>query len=95
MSATPAVDKSASFYVGDAAGRPVNTVGKRDRSKDHADTDKGFAQNVEIEFYTPEEFFWDKKDLIKQPRRSQPADGGLQAQLNPTAPSFAPSVRAP
>jgi len=80
------IDKSASFYVGDAAGRSVNCPGKRDVSKDHADTDKGFAQNVGIEFYTPEEFFWDQKDLVKQPRLVQLAGENMQADLNPAGP---------
>ncbi|GAA5910895.1 hypothetical protein JCM8208_006681 [Rhodotorula glutinis] len=42
-----AVDYSASFYVGDAAGRPA----------DHADTDRKFALNAAIPFLTPEQFF--------------------------------------
>jgi bifunctional polynucleotide phosphatase/kinase len=48
-------DLSASFFVGDAAGRPgdffVKATGKP------ADTDKLFAEAVGIRFYTPEEFF--------------------------------------
>ncbi|TFY66830.1 hypothetical protein EVG20_g4266, partial [Dentipellis fragilis] len=41
------IDKEASFYVGDAAGRPG----------DFAATDRKFALNVGIKFYTPEEYF--------------------------------------
>ena len=37
-------DKSASFYVGDAAGR----------ANDFASTDRKFALNVGVQFYTPE-----------------------------------------
>ncbi|KAG8806867.1 hypothetical protein FRC17_004761, partial [Serendipita sp. 399] len=37
-------DLDASFYVGDAAGRPG----------DHSDCDKGFAEAVGIQFHTPE-----------------------------------------
>lgn len=41
------IDKSKSFFVGDAAGR----------KKDHSDADFQFAKNVGITFYTPEDFF--------------------------------------
>ncbi|KAF8474989.1 polynucleotide kinase 3 phosphatase-domain-containing protein [Kalaharituber pfeilii] len=41
------VDKAESFLVGDAAGR----------DGDFSATDKHFANNVGIKFYTPEEFF--------------------------------------
>jgi len=42
-------DKANCFFVGDAAGRP----------RDHGDTDKGFAKNVGLKFYTDTEFFKD------------------------------------
>ncbi|KAI9454202.1 PNK3P-domain-containing protein [Russula earlei] len=41
------IDKSASYYVGDAAGR----------ADDFASTDRKFALNVGVKFYTPEEYF--------------------------------------
>ncbi|KAI0928143.1 hypothetical protein AcV5_005807 [Taiwanofungus camphoratus] len=41
------IDKEASFFVGDAAGRP----------DDHAGTDRKWALNVGIPFFTPEEYF--------------------------------------
>ncbi|EPQ59072.1 PNK3P-domain-containing protein [Gloeophyllum trabeum ATCC 11539] len=41
------IDKSASFYVGDAAGR----------AGDFASTDRKWAINVGIPFFTPEEYF--------------------------------------
>ena len=41
------IDKVNSFYCGDAAGRPG----------DHSDSDKMFASNIEIPFYTPEQIF--------------------------------------
>ncbi|CAH0481362.1 unnamed protein product [Peronospora belbahrii] len=48
-----AIDKEASFYCGDAAGRP-KIAG---RSKDFAATDYKFALNAGIRFFTPESFF--------------------------------------
>ncbi|KAI9187815.1 DNA kinase/phosphatase Pnk1 [Blastocladiella emersonii ATCC 22665] len=50
-----AIDVNASFFVGDAAGRPDGW--KASTKKDFADTDRKFAVNVGIEFHTPEEFF--------------------------------------
>jgi len=41
------IDKSASYFVGDAAGR----------ADDFASTDRKFALNVGVQFYTPEEYF--------------------------------------
>ena len=49
-------DLSASFFVGDAAGRPA-----RDNAKaDHSCSDRNFAENVGIRFQTPEEYFLHK-----------------------------------
>ena len=45
-----------SFYVGDAAGR----------QKDRSDSDRKFAHNLKVKFFTPEEYFLD------QPIDSQP-----------------------
>ncbi|QRG37111.1 DNA 3'-phosphatase [Candidozyma auris] len=41
------IDKSESFYVGDAAGR----------EQDFSDSDKKFAEAIGLPFYTPEEFY--------------------------------------
>ncbi|XP_066534133.1 bifunctional polynucleotide phosphatase/kinase [Hoplias malabaricus] len=50
------VDKSQSFYVGDAAGRPANWApGKK--KKDFSCSDRLFALNIDLQFHTPEEFF--------------------------------------
>ncbi|CAG8602483.1 2952_t:CDS:10, partial [Paraglomus occultum] len=48
-------DISESFYVGDAAGRPTNW--KPGKAADWADTDRKFAENIGLKFYTPEEYF--------------------------------------
>jgi len=45
------IDKEASFFVGDAAGR----------SSDHSCVDRLFAMNAGLKFFTPEEFFSDQK----------------------------------
>jgi len=49
------IDRGQSFYVGDAAGRPANPAKKR--KKDFADSDRKFALNAQLRFYTPEEYF--------------------------------------
>lgn len=49
------VDIDESLYVGDAAGRPEKWAAKR--KKDFSCSDRLFALNVGVKFYTPEEFF--------------------------------------
>ncbi|RIA97801.1 polynucleotide kinase 3 phosphatase-domain-containing protein [Glomus cerebriforme] len=55
------IDMKESFYVGDAAGRDKNW--KKGSSGDWADTDRKFAENIGIKFYTPEEFFENAKPV--------------------------------
>lgn len=50
-----AIDVKSSFYVGDAAGRPKGW--RSGASKDFASTDRKFAINTGLRFFTPEEFF--------------------------------------
>lgn len=63
-------DLTASFYVGDAAGR----LG------DHSNTDKGLAKAIGIPFHTPEEFF-----LTDEPATAAAAPPPLSADPGPTA----------
>lgn len=48
------VEKDDSFYVGDAAGRPADSLRKK---KDHSLVDRLLALNLDLTFYTPEEHF--------------------------------------
>lgn len=53
------IDRAASFYCGDAAGRPATTT----RKKDFACSDRKFALNVGMKFHTPEHLFLGEKEL--------------------------------
>ncbi|XP_791366.2 bifunctional polynucleotide phosphatase/kinase [Strongylocentrotus purpuratus] len=53
------VDFSKSMYVGDAAGRAKNWAPGKPR--DFSCSDRMFAHNVGVQFYTPEEFFLGEK----------------------------------
>lgn len=49
------IDKASSFYIGDAAGRQDGW--KLKLKKDHSCGDRKFAENLQIRFQTPEEYF--------------------------------------
>ncbi|KAL5249654.1 hypothetical protein ACHWQZ_G018498 [Mnemiopsis leidyi] len=51
------VDYSNSFYVGDAAGRTAGWDLNHKKRKDFSSSDREFAHNVGLAFYTPENFF--------------------------------------
>jgi len=50
-------DLSHSFFVGDAAGRLAAWDGNNKTKKDFSASDRKFAKNVGIQFFTPEEVF--------------------------------------
>mmetsp|Transcript_12415 Transcript_12415/g.17160 ORF Transcript_12415/g.17160 Transcript_12415/m.17160 type:complete len:118 (+) Transcript_12415:499-852(+) len=50
------VDRSKSFFCGDAAGRPAT----KDTAKDFSADDLRFALNLGIKFHTPESLFLNK-----------------------------------
>ncbi|KAJ9105946.1 hypothetical protein QFC19_003280 [Naganishia cerealis] len=65
------IDIENSFYVGDAAGR----------AGDHNDTDRKFAVNAGLTFYTPEQYF-SIKDAGFQPFKGFDATAALEATKN-------------
>ncbi|XP_056398657.1 bifunctional polynucleotide phosphatase/kinase [Hyla sarda] len=77
------VKKEDCVYVGDAAGRPANWAPDR-KKKDFSCSDRLFAINIGIQFYTPEEYFlgW-KKAAFNLPTFDPKA-------LNPSGPLYDP-----
>ncbi|KAH7927691.1 PNK3P-domain-containing protein [Leucogyrophana mollusca] len=69
------IDNSTSFFVGDAAGRP----------NDFASTDRKWAINIDIPFYTPEEYF------LKLPA-TQFSLPGFNVSTIPTLPLLSPHL---
>lgn len=56
----PYVDLENSFYVGDAAGRIKGWDGNKKTKKDFSCSDRKFAKNCGIKFYTEQMFFLNK-----------------------------------
>ncbi|XP_003388985.1 PREDICTED: bifunctional polynucleotide phosphatase/kinase-like [Amphimedon queenslandica] len=54
------IDQSSSLYVGDAAGRKKDWI--KGKPKDFSCSDRMFAANVGVPFYTPETFFQGLKE---------------------------------
>ncbi|GAA5840763.1 hypothetical protein JCM9279_001214 [Rhodotorula babjevae] len=75
------IDYDASFYVGDAAGRPATAT----RQKDHSDTDHKFALNCGLRFLTPEQFLLDKP-----PHSPVAFDGWDPRSHDHTSPLYSP-----
>ncbi|KZT29942.1 PNK3P-domain-containing protein, partial [Neolentinus lepideus HHB14362 ss-1] len=76
------IDKSASFYVGDAAGR----------AGDFASTDRKWALNVEIPFFTPEEYLL---RLQPVPYKLPGFNVSSLPSLPPIAPTSKPIIAPP
>ncbi|GFR81523.1 bifunctional polynucleotide phosphatase/kinase, partial [Elysia marginata] len=72
------IDLKTSFYVGDAAGREKDWAPKK--KKDFSCSDRLFALNTGVTFFTPEEYFLNEKPTKKykmpvfDPRKLDPND---------------------
>ncbi|KAI5900063.1 PNK3P-domain-containing protein [Schizophyllum commune H4-8] len=75
------INKDESFYVGDAAGR----VYGKDKPADFAGTDRKWADNVGLTFYTPEEYF------LKLPKHTNVVLEGFRASSVPELPEVTPT----
>ena len=81
LTAETSVDHEESFFVGDAGGRPADAGFK----KDFSSSDRDFADNVGINFFTPEEYFlkhkprgfkraFDPRELVDQSPKESDAE---------------------
>jgi len=61
-------EKEGSFYCGDAAGRVNRTINGQYKSKDFSDSDLKLAKNLDIDFYTPEQYFDEIDDPPAEPK---------------------------
>ncbi|XP_071850455.1 uncharacterized protein F21D5.5-like [Apostichopus japonicus] len=67
-----AVDTKESYYVGDAAGRAKNWA--PDKPRDFSCSDRMFAVNAGIDFFTPEEYFYGEDKAPFEWRSVNPKD---------------------
>jgi bifunctional polynucleotide phosphatase/kinase len=84
------IDRTQSFYVGDAAGRPEVKLTKR--KKDHSCADRLFALNLglsSLSFFTPEEHFLNAKDTPKNWNRPGFDPKSVSTSINLLEPSDA------
>ncbi|KAJ3052725.1 hypothetical protein HK097_005817, partial [Rhizophlyctis rosea] len=85
------VDRNASFYVGDAAGRPHGWI--PGYKKDHSEADLKLAANVGCTYHTPEHFFHPPAKVLKYPPVPVPSFQPREAlNLSNTTP---PSLHSP
>ena len=83
------VAREDSLYCGDAAGREAGwSSGKK---KDFSCSDRLFAENVGVKFYTPEEFFLGNKATSKFTRPFKPTRDADTELLDPSTSRLVPS----
>ncbi|XP_069803933.1 bifunctional polynucleotide phosphatase/kinase isoform X2 [Dendropsophus ebraccatus] len=87
------VNKEDCVYVGDAAGRPANWAPDR-KKKDFSCSDRLFAVNIGIQFYTPEEYFlgWKKATFNLPTFNPKALDPNGQLYDPPSASLVSPSL---
>ncbi|KAG6845038.1 hypothetical protein H0H87_001375 [Tephrocybe sp. NHM501043] len=83
------IDRAQSFFVGDAAGRQYSA-----NKSDFSSTDRKWALNIGIPFFTPEEYF-----LNLPPHTNYKLPGfnvsSLSADLPPVTPTSSPLLLSP
>jgi len=83
------VQRSASFYCGDAAGRQAGWL--QGKKKDFSCSDRLFALNLDLAFHTPEEFFYDHKASKLFTTPFHPSQVKAEQQLEPAGSELVPS----
>ncbi|KAF8759016.1 PNK3P protein [Rhizoctonia solani] len=82
------IDKNASYFVGDAAGRT--------KPKDHSAVDRKLAHNMGIQFYTPDQFFKERKEKLPPLLGFHPSKLEVKDPMpSLISPSTAPEIFAP